>query len=120
MMMDLLIYSMAWTAGKSSWTGTVIGPVGVVPSYERMHARREHLPMLENAGWHLTWFGGEEAVVAKAKMFAHGEIGADIPRLRSQYHERLWPGEGSALWEHDGDAPRWVEEGKAPKEWSQE
>lgn len=115
MIQELLIYSVRWSGGK--WGGSVIGKKSALATYPEVRRARESYPMLHDGGWHLTWFGGQEAVVAKAKMFAHGELAEDIDKLRQQYHDRRWPGEGRRLEPFFGPWPIFVEDGLSPGVW---
>lgn len=45
------------------------------------------LPQVEDAGWHLTYYGSDEDVDAKLRAFSHAEV--DTPEMRAQLaHDR--------------------------------
>jgi hypothetical protein len=119
LMMRTLIYSTKWWSGHDDWTGTIIGRKREMDSFPLAHRSRNHNPMIPDAGWHMTWFGGEEAVVDKVQMFAHGELAEDIDEVRRKYRERIRPGINAKLVPYDGDLPAWVEEGHAPDSWTE-
>jgi hypothetical protein len=118
LMMQMLCFDVGMGTASDSWTGTVIGKRSEMKSFPHEHRSRDHNPMTPRAGWHLTWLGGEEAVIAKVKMFAHGEMAEDIHRVRRLYRERLNPGNSEPLVPYTGDLPAWIEEGHAPASWS--
>ena len=46
--------------------------------------------MIEDAGWHLTYFGGKQAVHEKLKAFAHSEM--DTPAVHQQMDSMMAQG----------------------------
>jgi len=77
------------------------------PSLSRLRMvdqyRWSFLPMIENAGWHLTYFGGAQAVHEKLKAFAHSEVDT------SAVHQQV----GSMIAQgviHNGIRLTWVED----------
>jgi hypothetical protein len=51
----------------------VLARAGAVGSIDQLRQRREALPSYDQAGWHLSWLGGQEAIREKANCFAHLE-----------------------------------------------
>lgn len=114
----LLIYGTGWSV-PHAWSGTVIGPKEAhLAGFSRARQLRGSFPHLEDGGWHLSWFGGRQAVVDKVKVFAHGEMAEDIDRVISDYDQRIWPGSDAPLTPYEGELPRWVQDGFAPTEWT--
>lgn len=111
--MKMFIYSMAWFA-LDGWEGTVATRRSHRYDFGDYHWRRG-LPALHYQGWHLTWFGGAEAITKKVNEFAHPELDEIIiPR----YEQRTRPADGTPLTRYSGDdKPRWVKAGKAPASW---
>ena len=117
LMMQMLVYSTHWGTESDSWTGTVIGKKPDMKSFPHEHRARNNNPMISNAGWHLTWFGGMEACLRKSMMFAHGEL--DKPhQVARRYFDHVMPGDGERLLPYAGDLPAWVEDGHAPPVWT--
>ncbi|MCL6096010.1 MAG: hypothetical protein M1519_09350 [Actinobacteria bacterium] len=61
------------------------------------------LPMIADAGWHLTYFGGKQAVHEKLKAFAHAEV--DTPAVHQQVDSMIARGVI-----HNGVKLVWVED----------
>jgi Glycosyltransferase family 17 len=51
----------------------VLARAGAVSSIDQLRQRREALPSYDQAGWHLSWLGGQDAIREKANCFAHLE-----------------------------------------------
>jgi hypothetical protein len=117
MSMHSLNYSLRWTGGP--WKGTTIGTNAAYgdASFAQIRAGKDKYSVIEDAGWHLSWFGGKEAVFAKVQANAHGEMAEDLDVLARQYDEHIWPGGTVQLWKYGGDMPRYVQEGLAPSTW---
>lgn len=111
------------------WRGTVAGRAHFVKAlgpyaFGRMRDARNTVPCppyLRDAGWHLSWLGGQAATLRKLGAFCHPEI-ADRTRegieadafLRAGVHvdgKQMEPVEVDRTW------PRWITEGKAPASW---
>lgn len=118
MRMRLLLYGTGWTGG--TWDGTTIGTKEAYhgASFAQARAGRGGYPAIEEAGWHLSWFGGREAVFEKVQANAHAELTEDLEALDRQYDERIWPGGTVKLWRYEGDLPKYVEDGLAPEVWA--
>lgn len=112
-----LFYGTRWTGG--TWPGTTIGTKASYrgASLAEVRTDRAKYPAIDDAGWHLTWFGGRTAVFTKVQANAHGEMTEDLDALKRQYEERIWPGGTVQLWEWKGDLPRYVTDGLAPEAW---
>ena len=111
------------------WMGTVAGRASAIRAlgempFGRMRDTRNIAPCppaYRDAGWHLSWLGGNEAQRRKLGAFCHPEI-AD--RIEAGLTEDVFLIEG---WHVDGrkmtavdvddDYPRWIVEGHAPASW---
>jgi len=116
---ECLIYDLQWTGGQI-WEGTTIGTkaaYGDASFAQVREVRAQKYPHIVDAGWHLTWFGGRRAVLAKVKVNAHGEMAEDLDVLTEQYDKHIWPGGTIQLWKYGGDVPRYVEDGLQPAVW---
>jgi beta-1,4-mannosyl-glycoprotein beta-1,4-N-acetylglucosaminyltransferase len=82
---------------------------------------RHSYPVLENAGWHLTWFGGPEAIAAKAEGTCHLELYEHIVAANKAglLYERgqTWFGGDCQKVVPDGTWPRYIREGRCPASW---
>jgi hypothetical protein len=102
------------------WAGTVAGRFKDITSFARMRDARLTTPrIIPNAGWHLSWLGGEEIADAKMWAFCHPEI---IPqwegRLGSCYRDGIHvDGTKMAPVTVDDTWPRWVAEKHCPTSW---
>jgi beta-1,4-mannosyl-glycoprotein beta-1,4-N-acetylglucosaminyltransferase len=69
---DLFYYNVNTYFGE--WHGTVISTIDCIEKMGGPQAarnRRDELPLLENAGWHFSYFGGVDKIVNKVANFAH-------------------------------------------------
>lgn len=102
------------------WRGTVAARVSDVRQFAAMRDARLTAPVvLPDAGWHLSWLGGEEIADAKMRAFCHPEI---IPewqgRLGECYRDGVHvDGTKMAAVTVDESWPRWITEGHAPESW---
>lgn len=55
----------------------VLARAGAVSSVDRLRQVREALPPYDRAGWHLSWFGGQDAIREKIACFCHQEVAAE-------------------------------------------
>jgi beta-1,4-mannosyl-glycoprotein beta-1,4-N-acetylglucosaminyltransferase len=79
----------------------------------------EHV--LHNAGWHLSWLGGQEAAFKKLRSFCHPEVADKIEEgltadvfIREGWHvdgRKMKPVEVDHTW------PKWIVDGNAPANW---
>lgn len=77
--------------------------------------------VLRDAGWHLSWLGGQEAAFKKLRSFCHPEVADRIEEgltvdlfMREGWHvdgRKMRPVEIDESW------PRWIREGHAPQAW---
>lgn len=82
------------------------------------------LPVLDNASWHFSWFGGINANLAKFDSTVHGDIPDKVRAdcasgrlIREGWH---WQGHWRKLRPYRGtDLPQWVRDGKEPRSWHQ-
>jgi SAM-dependent methyltransferase len=77
--------------------------------------------VLDGAGWHFSWLGGQEAAIKKLGSFCHPEV-AD--RISAGLEDDLFYREGMHVdgrkqtpVEIDSSFPRWIREGHAPASW---
>jgi Glycosyltransferase family 17 len=61
------------------WDGTpgvmqVLARAGAIGSIDRLRQLRESFPVLDRAGWHYSWFGGQQAIDEKLDSFCHTEV----------------------------------------------
>lgn len=61
------IYFFDWINRQISWEGTVIGKFKHMKSPQAFRNARRFLPRLPNGGWHFSYMGGVDKVVAKMK-----------------------------------------------------
>ena len=109
------------------WRGSVITkPLGLKPEYGRwLRDRRWAWPVVPDAGWHLSWFGGTEAAKEKARSFSHTEFTGKVCRWLDEGHcledGLVWDDhQNLAVQQARADiteAPRWIREGKCPESW---
>lgn len=79
-------YNRKWQDPRG-WRGTIMTTAGHLKhtSPQQLRDARETLPRVENAGEHLSWWGGVEEVSRKLASFAHSEyshVGADQESIR--------------------------------------
>jgi len=121
MSMTMLIYSTKlWFPG--SWAGSVIGrkrDIGIDVS----EIRNTHwgFPPIEDAGWHLSWFGNPTWREEKLRHQSHQELVTISDVIGSDYPARHLHVDGKTpLWDYGGDLPSWIAEGHGPEEWMRE
>lgn len=68
----------------------VLARAGAVTSIDMLRQRREQMPRYERAGWHLSWFGGQEGIREKVSCFAHLE----------DYEDTTLANEANVMWEY--------------------
>lgn len=120
LMMRHLIYSLHY-ADPEPWAASVIGTKKDLKTFQRARYSRWAYRHIDDAGWHLAWFGGELAIEKKVKEFAHGEMldkAKEIAEIYTRQHVK--PSGMGALERYEGDLPMWVEEGSAPNSWKLE
>lgn len=117
MVMRLLIYSLK-SILPSPWAGTVIGTIDRLgPDPHTIRETRWSFPIMDDAGWHLSWFGGPERRELKYTHQAHQELFAS-GKLMHDYPSKMIHVDGqSLLFGYDGPRPKWAEEGYAPSYW---
>jgi len=102
------------------WPGTVAARYKDVTSFAKMRdARLTSFTNIPDAGWHLSWLGGEEVADAKMRSFCHPEILPEWEgRLGSCYRDGVHvDGTKMVAVDVDGSWPRWVADGSAPNSW---
>ncbi len=82
--LDMFLYFMNWHAGR--WVKSYGAPMAVIEGMPSLSAPRETEPLryladsglaaaniVEQAGWHFSWLGGVDRMIAKLEAFAHTE-----------------------------------------------
>jgi beta-1,4-mannosyl-glycoprotein beta-1,4-N-acetylglucosaminyltransferase len=120
--MRLHSYAVDWCADKYLWRGTVITTVkNLPPTFTQFRDMRNLVEPVRDAGWHLTWLGGDEAIQRKLKSHCHTEMTAE---------EEYWPASGQSYRmgrTHGGieqvpvddlsDYPVYIRERRCPESW---
>lgn len=96
----LFYYNLNTRSTVSRWRGTRATTAGVVraigPDGVRYDAGARggfpHSLIVPNAGWHLSYFGGAEAVKRKADSFLHQELHEQVPTDLEGIQERIEAG----------------------------
>jgi hypothetical protein len=52
----------------------VLARAGAIGSIDQLRQRRDTFPSYDQAGWHLSWLGGQAAIDEKLECFAHLEV----------------------------------------------
>jgi len=69
---DFFYYDVNNNVGK--WNGTVVGTVAAIQNAggpQAVRLKRDSVPSIPNAGWHLSYFGSLENIRSKVANFAH-------------------------------------------------
>jgi hypothetical protein len=120
------IFAVDWLDPRGDWPGTVALRASEVQGFAHMRSLRNALPRIPDAGWHLTWLGGPEAITAKVNAFSHTEIIPLVTRGNAEgllYEKgRFWSSEtelGIQLTpvDVDGSWPQWIRERECPRVW---
>lgn len=77
---------------------------------------------LANAGWHLSWLGGNEAISAKLRSHCHEEYDAALKQGVAQHAlyelgRSIWPGTKLRPVDVDETWPRYIYERRCPPSW---
>ena len=105
------------------WMGTVAARAADVKSFTAMRDRRNLTPIrLPDAGWHLSWLGGDEANLAKLGSFCHPEVADRIHRGLGVGNTFLNDGihvDGAVMTPVDVDSswPKWIAARRCPDNW---
>jgi beta-1,4-mannosyl-glycoprotein beta-1,4-N-acetylglucosaminyltransferase len=109
------------------WTGTVVTRLERIVSFAGIRMMRNSIPLVEDAGWHISALGGPEAIRGKLDSFCHLEMRGMLEQglAESAFFERglAWGPDGrlggTMLRGVDVDEgwPRWIREGHAPASW---
>jgi Glycosyltransferase family 17 len=121
------IFTANWVHPEG-WLGTTVQYYGHVHSFDTLRRNRFVWPRVPDAGWHLSYFGGADAVRAKVTAYSHTELtrpfldwvskgqsyreGVDI--TSPLYEKDLLPREWMEV---DDSFPRWIKEKKCPANW---
>jgi len=107
------------------WGGTVAGTleqVAALGQFRKMrNLRNWNVTVIHDAGWHLSWLGGQEATLRKLGSFCHPEVaertlvGLESDRyLKEGFH---LDGRRMAPVDVDDDWPAYIAEHRCPPEW---
>jgi len=116
------VYHLEWLG--PDWWGTVTMRAADAPkSLRGMRNLMGKLPVLEDAGWHLSWFGTREQQAAKFSTTVHADIpqvvAEDVASGRYQREGWHWMQDmsvvSSARLVRDGGLPRWEAQRLATK-----
>jgi len=69
---EFFFYDINNNVGK--WNGTVVGTLKDIEAAggpQAVRNRRDSMPVIENAGWHFSYFGGVPRILSKVSNFAH-------------------------------------------------
>jgi beta-1,4-mannosyl-glycoprotein beta-1,4-N-acetylglucosaminyltransferase len=115
-------YALEWLC-DDGWRSLVTLPASQVPlSIQAMRTKMATLPVLDDASWHLSWFGGLEAQARKFSTTLHADIPDEVRDaaargrlIRDGWH---WQGHWRKLKPYKGsDWPKWVLAGQEPASW---
>lgn len=114
------LYALEWIY-PSPWRGTIASPRRFVSGLERLRDQRNHLSSVENAGWHLSWLGGESSH-RKIDTTCHTEMTDQVKEdIRSgRFIRDGWHSDGTKLEfvpVSDLNWPTWVESRTCPESW---
>lgn len=119
---EMPMYSMAvdWLH-PDPWRGTVAARAKSIRTFTDMRDIRNFAPHLPDAGWHLSWLGGQAAQKSKLAAFSHPEIAPDVegPIEEDLFYREGWHVDGVKLTgvEVDASWPKWVSERRCPTSW---
>lgn len=103
------------------WRGTVAAKLRTIDTFGAMRDARNVVPALPNAGWHLSWLGGQEAQLRKLNSFCHPEISNRVEDgiRHDEFLRDGWHVDGQKMQavEVDKTWPRWVHERHCPVSW---
>ncbi len=100
------------------WPATTALPAHCVHSLVQLRLLRDQLPLVDKAGWHLSWL--KDTVENKLHSFSHSDLIENIERVgldrfyREGYHvdgKKLKPVTVDDTW------PRWIADKQCPPEW---
>ena len=121
-----LIFAVDWEL-PYPWTGTCSQFIRNVNSVADLRNLKGGYPLLQNAGWHMSWLGGPEGIRRKLDAHCHTEANEMIYRRLNAgtlYEKGIfWGGNGPeedtqmAARDVDETWPRWVYERKCPEIW---
>jgi beta-1,4-mannosyl-glycoprotein beta-1,4-N-acetylglucosaminyltransferase len=126
------LFAIDWVH-PDPWYGSVVHSAGFL---QHMHANRPvsgrwlrdqrwAYPVIQDAGWHLSWFGGARAAKEKAHSFSHTEFTGKVCQWLFEGHCYS----DGLVWDDNQElriqqarasissAPRWVREGRCPDSW---
>lgn len=119
--MKILGFAVDWLAPHTGPT-SVIGRVGDISSLSAARDNRKNYCRLDDAGWHISWLGGEDAIRDKAESTCHLELYDTIKRMNEDkkfYHEGLnwWEPEHLIPVKVDKTWPKYIYERRCPQSW---
>lgn len=117
--MRLHPYAVDWLADVP-WKGPVAARAGAVSCFTTARDRRAAYPVLDGGGWHFTWFGGPDAIQAKAQVSCDVNVADGAGRwyrdglagaVSHAGAGRLIPVDVDESW------PQWICERRCPPSW---
>jgi len=138
------MFSLNWLHPET-WQGTVVQRYGLIDGIQNLrNVRDSSWPRVPDAGWHLTYLGGDAAVRDKVSAYSHPEIIDPMEQWLSdgRVHSGLaLPANANGMivpvedgrenldgvlckqqtyMKVDASYPRWIQEGKCPESWFHE
>lgn len=102
------------------WQGTLAARRRYIGSFAALRRERDVAPRIQNAGWHLSWLGGDSANMSKLAAFSHTELVDSITSgIASGAYRRGMHVDGVAMLpvEVDGTWPKFIRERRCPTNW---
>ena len=106
------------------WHGTAVIPARVLAAHPNLivhfHVERKSGPPIPDGGWHLSWYGGPDAIRAKAVMVAHSEYrDCTLAGADAAYEQGIVPWDESKCdpVDVDGTWPEWIARRECPVSW---
>jgi hypothetical protein len=102
------------------WRGTVAGRADAISSFRHMRDTRNFAMPLPDAGWHLSWLGGNDAAMNKVHSFCHPEVEGRIKHGADRFYRegvhvdmvKMDPVDVDASW------PKWMQDpNNVPASW---
>lgn len=89
-------YSFDYIFTGEPWIGTVVTTCEVFRRFgpNKLRDGRWHLPVFQEAGWHLSSFGDEKHVLNKLRTFAHAKDNNNHRHLQTEENIRMWIDKG--------------------------
>lgn len=90
------VYNLSYLRNEE-WNGTIITTVGTALSQgvQALRFQRNRLPVIENGGWHISYFFDTKGIQEKVRSFSHREY--DRPEFTNDEHIEKCVSEGRDL-----------------------